>query len=365
MKRILLLFLYIILFNKVYAREEYTEYIFDSYIKEIKEENELTKYEPVLINRFYELVETNITYKEQGTLLKDEHIDTKDYKEKRNYQGYRQYRYTNFFTNSIKIMEDYYVTEIILDNFDTDTSSIREIEINNNKIDFKIEGYEFLTDKNKSYEQRINGETIIISLEKPILISELEITFFMASLNSEDFTFDIIIDDKINERVSFDMMYSESKNCIVNFKNLNELNEILVNNQIYSKTDINKLNIFSYVFYITNFYKHYFLEKNYVVESDLKELEGLIYDENESYMGYKVFKREKIAKKTPQNKNVKYKALGTIEFKEENIILDEKENKLVEIKDKEETKIKPINYSKTLIVILILISIVNILIFIL
>ena len=365
MKKILLLFLCFVLIKNVNAQTKYTEFYFDKYSLQIGEENELIKYESVKINKFYELIETNITYREQSTLNENELIDINDYREQKTYIKNRQYRYINYFVNTIKLEEDIFASKITLENFDSKNSYIREIEIKNNKSAYKIEEYDFLTDSNKDTGNKLNNVNIIINFEEPELINELEILFTVASRNGEDLTFNLNIDDKTINDIHYNMTYSENKNCILNFATTNELENILINNDIYTKDELNFNEKFSYIYYSTKLYKHYYLEKNYIIESDLKTIDGLLFDEEESYMGYKVYKREKLQEKVPQNRNVKYKALGTIMFEEENIELENNEEEIYSLKENVKSDIKKNSHNISLIVILILISIVNILIFIL
>lgn len=279
MKKIILLLLLIISSN-VYAKNIYTDYEFLGYVDEKRENDEFYKYEEVLMNNFYKLVLANEEYLEKSENNKQQYIDENDYKEEWNLSKDRISGKENIGAITLKGEDNYITVSFMISNISKKAAlSIKNLEIYNlnKKILFDAD---LVKDDN-------GKDAIKVTLNNYTYVDNLR--FVIEYDNDNPIEFDLTI---INE--------SGLTRIIRHIKLDNTVEKVTLNTLRYDKYtnflsehDLVGNDMITYYYHNKKMYRHYDLIKDYYIMSELTELEGYIYDENESILKYKVFKREK------------------------------------------------------------------------
>ncbi len=276
----------------VYAAS-YTDYTFEGYTYEERENTDTYKYEKIKLNKFYKLIETDSAYLEKD---KDGIYDACDSTDTKN-----ETVYTRSLPENVKgsafILSKYdgnpFITKILLNSIEHySNQKLQEIDVYNGdtKVDISIPNYDFLTDGLKE-AHNLKSKEIEIVLPYPIRLNDLKTTIYY----DEPFY--------LTHGV-----FDESGNSIT--RNYSSLNTMTDNTTFYS------LNLDEYENFIekysfpngkTNYYytydkilyRYYNVERLYHDTLELDYLDGYVYDEEESIVAYKIYKRELIAEETP------------------------------------------------------------------
>lgn len=259
----------------VYA-QKYTDYEFVGYTEEKKENDEFYKYEQTKLNRFYKLTETNVGYVRIDDPYDQEHMDLNDWKWGDVISTNKNLPYEN---------KTRVVTLRVDDNYLTHRVEIKNLK-NFNRMD-KIEVWA--------------NDVLIKTLSKSEIQTEnFEITFPENTLQDITVTFHYTseVDLEFDLSISSDTSYRPlTKHLTLEHR----YRRFSINALTYKDFDdfITKYSLMSgdetyYFKYNVKIYRVYDLEKIYFKDSEDTEMEGYEYDETESYIAYRIYKREKL-----------------------------------------------------------------------
>lgn len=280
MKKIILL-LALITWVNVSAETKYTDYEFQGYTETKLEDDELTKYEEVTFNKFYEPIEKDIVFLPTKELDGYDFVDLDTIEEQRKYS--KDFLDTPSIEGMIKIksQDNYVFRELYLNNITNYENTIDDIKfyasestlnptitkIDDNNLMLKYFSRQFLVDYT----------TLIIKYH-----TETEYSFNYYPKNTTGLL-------PVNVQVTLNPNLT-----VANISTTNATEFETIKNT-YDLTPIN--DVLYYYTYTETLYKHYNVEKNYFKDSEETELEGFTYDPTESYTMYKIYKREKIEEK--------------------------------------------------------------------
>jgi len=336
MKKIILILALMTWYN-VQAKTLYTDYEFQGYTEEKLEDDELTKYEEVTINRFYELVEREITYNPMTEPGIYDYVDLNDFIISGGYTKKPVENILNLNVLSTKYSNNYKFRTIRI-------SGITNYEENIKKLEF-YENFDFLK---TTITQDEETQDLIITFEKEVQIEDVNI--YVEYQTEEDVSISITpenITDESSDTMEV-MLNKKETTLVMNFVDSSTYEGLIE----YLELDSTTINIPRYYYVIID-YKHYNLEKVYYKDSELETIDGYMYDPEESYIKYKKYTREIISKDDPEDKpedkpeekpkdNPDDKPIEKPENpKEDEDSKDETENKPEQ--DKDNTEVKPTN----------------------
>lgn len=291
MKKLILLLLIVIATN-VNAKEIYTDYEFKEYTPIQQKNDELNKYEPVLINKFYKLEETDYEYLEEDFDGEYEYKDENDFKYETITSNIKSPIFNNENLITIGANYNYMTNPVIFKNIkDFNKIDIKEIEIytDNRLLATEVTGATGVNDKN--FDTPINLTSDTLSIKTKYInywIENIKIVIHYGNQIPINFTLNlkptsglytleksITLDNTLN-KVTINFLQNEKFNDFIKSKNL----------------DV-KDNMANYYSYQKKLYKYYNMKKVYYMESELDKIEGYTFDKDESIKMYKHYQREK------------------------------------------------------------------------
>lgn len=284
MKKIILILALMTWYN-VQAETLYTDYEFQGYTEERLEDDELTKYEEVKINRFYELVEREITYNNMTEPGVYDCVDLNDFIISGGYTKNPVANLLNLNVLTAKYSTNYKFSTIRI-------NGITNYEENIKKLEF-YENFDFL---NTTIFQDEETQDLIITFEKDIQIEDINIYI---EYQIEEDTLVNITPENLTSEPSDTMevtLNKEGATLVMNFTDSSTHKDLID----YNKLDPTTTNIPRYYYVIID-YKHYNIEKVYYIDSELETIDGYLYDPEESYTKYKKYTREIISSSEPEN----------------------------------------------------------------
>lgn len=293
MKKILFMLIFLITIN-VQAKEQYSDYEFIDYVEEAQENDELNKYEPVLLNNFYKLEESDSDYLETDWDAEYEFIDKDDYKTEKffsqlNLSYNRVGKVTaapkyNYLFNTIKITN--------IQNYQS--VDIREIEVyqDDRLINTEIDAFPELKDGDKSTKVNLTNNSISIRLlPYNFYVTSIRIVIYYGNNIPLEFGLSMPPQSGMYEFKNHFIPDNKARSTVIDFKQTDNFNTLLSSNNLKPESTND---IVYYTEYEKRLFKHYNLEKKYYIMSELSSLEGFEYDQDESVKMYKHYKREKI-----------------------------------------------------------------------
>lgn len=279
----------------VEAKVIYTDYTFEGYTYEEKENTDIYKYEKTKLNKFYKKIETDSTYLEsdpEGLYDAKDEDDTKiEYvymphmDDPRAEDGYVILRSTdNSMISKVQLRG---ITEYR-------DVHLKEIEVydGDRQVEVDSPGNEFLFDKDLT-AQALKTSTIDIVLSEPVLANDIKFKIYYE--NGESFYLTYAYFDETDNQ-TFSSYFPTSSNVDnISVRTV----DVTTFEQYVEKLDYNPgKKIFGCGFNRT-LYRYYNIEKEYYKTSEDKFIEGYTYDEEESIIAYKTYKREKLIVEDP------------------------------------------------------------------
>lgn len=301
MKKIILIALLLMSYSNVTAKTEYTDYKLVGYTEEKREDTDLVKYELTQLNKFYREIETNIMYLERDINIGScPYIDETDYRIQKDYDKYRMFENGEYHVVSIKSFDNYKTDVIYIDNFDTgyEENKVFEIEIydKEQKIEYKIDKLEWLNDGIKDKGKFLKGETFKLSLDGEYEIENLKLVIYYNYNMGYESKFDIGFRnnyyDTFRETVKLDAYLDDAKITVIDVIDEDTFDSFMPRYSILTFYDVDIYTQASYYAVQKTLYKHYNLEREYFITTELDYVVGYIYDESESIPVYKILKRE-------------------------------------------------------------------------
>lgn len=309
----------IMISTNVYAKEVYSEYEFIGYTPEAKENDELYKYEKTKMNRFYKLERINEEYLEKDGTHAQEFLDEQDIKWEDNYVQQVGYYDKPEGKITIDSLNDYTISQIKIYNL-KDYAKVNKIEIVQNGALFK------------TIEKENISREFTLSLNDGFHIRDLEIVIYYETTGLIEFRL-LIEDDGGTPKIEKEIRLQTVMNkCTINTLETTDFNAFV------KKT---KFTVYNNMVYYYNLrkpkYKFYDIEKVYYKDSEEREIEGYLFDEEESYEMYKIYKREKIEIEEPPSEHPKEE----VEYPEENKPEEKPEDKPEEQPENPKDEDKP------------------------
>lgn len=283
-----LIFSLAILFSiDVYALPMYTDYEFAGYTEHEQEEDELTKYDLVYLNKFYKLTEVDEEYLE--TSDSHEFKDESDVQIETVYSKQRSEKYLNIPHIKIENQDNYLTRKIMISNIEPiENLKIKEIEVYNleQKMPISIPSYEKLTDGDLIEGVLIDDNEFIISLGTIVYVDNIKVIIYYET--NEEFTLTYTpMNSSGLMRISQQLVLSKEDNLIeISTLKSDKYAEFL------EEKSFDYEPITYYYSYDTKKFRYYNLEKAYYIFSELDYIEGYTYDPLESVAVYRIYKRE-------------------------------------------------------------------------
>lgn len=295
MKMLLILFC-VFTSISVEAKTIYSEYEFTEYSYEKRENDELTKYEPIKLNKFYRNVETESEYLEEDVEQKYEYKRETDYK-------IETVRSNDLLKDSIsereiviKSKDNYLSRKLFLQNFkDYGGLEIKEIKVMEGKKNIieKVIGYPELSDEDINTGVKINKNSLEITLSTGCYVDSIELEIYYKS--DKDIVFEYFPKNSSG-------LLPVKENLILE-KNFDKVTiRTLKKDKFESFMNDNSLDLKDISYHYKTqkkLYKFYNRKREYYATLETTFLNGYTYDPLESIDAYKVYKR-KILKDEPE-----------------------------------------------------------------
>lgn len=233
-----MLFLITLLFFTLLSTNTYAQTFYSDYepvTNFFTKEDELHKIEIVtLYNKFY-VENNNIGYYPETKKIKNSKIDYNNFITKTNYS----LMYDELTTNYETLCENnnYFLNKIEFKNLRKDLK-LNEIILKYNKeiinYNLTISNYNgkidnlFNNDLNDDEVIIKSGSALILMLEEPVMLEDLEIDFFSQERDSEKYYFELVL----NEEKGNTLVFEKNLNIKISFKN--DYIDILNNKKIYT-----------------------------------------------------------------------------------------------------------------------------------
>lgn len=277
MKKILLILaLLMTVCMNVSAETKYTDYVFQGYIEEKLEDDELNRYEATTFNKFYKPYEKDINYFNTLDVLSYDYVDPNDYILKTFIQeGIPNVECRENF--AIWIDTEYKIDRIIIENSSQFTPNLRKISF----YDGEIEVFPSI---------EIDAETDILTYTFDEEIDYSRIRTVINYDKGTKFTFNYAtnrLDGKNPIPAEINITGVSDTTHIFAIEE-EKFTQFLIDNMINFKE------VLRHYEYDIPYYKHYNIGKEYYIDSVEEHIEGYTYDPEESYILYKKYTREKI-----------------------------------------------------------------------
>jgi len=321
MRKIFILFILTLSIN-VYAESIYTDYEYIGYTFEKKDNDELYKYESIVLNRYYKEIETGIEYLEKSDTT-NKKIDEKDYKieEVQSETKPIKYKYNQHIT--IKGEDNYICNKLIIKLLsEYENLKIYEIEVFNQgeKMSVSSSDVPEMIDQDINTFPKLLTDTFTINFKSLAYVDNLTIKIYFEN----------------DSPLSLNYYIHNTSGLLPIIKDLtldNKADSIIINTLKYDKfipfIETNNFeydDIKYYYDYQKLYYKHYTPLKEYYVVSELSDINGYIYDKNESIAAFKIYRREKIDHILETDQNSEKDIIPDIELEKPSSSDDEKEN---------------------------------------
>ena len=297
MKKVFL-FIFLVFFAAtiVDAKIIYSDFELKGVIDKFNDDSDTVKYIPIKYNRFYKIDKISEVY-----ALDEIELDGYPY---RDYDDYiSEYSYSLENSNSIRYSYvngiDATINSITFRDFTSLNNNISEIEIydNDQLVKYSLNNYNWLNDGiYDNYNYSIAGKLNFI-LDNSYEVKNLSIKIYYTDNNVSSSEFwigykninnNIFTERKVkleyNSDVSIDLIKIMDADSYNNY-----LKEINLYDECYSK---NSKQCSMYLVE-KRWIKHYQLGKVYYLDSPLENIDGYMYDNNESYNLYLIFERQK------------------------------------------------------------------------
>lgn len=276
----------------VRAKPIYSDYVFDGYTNQ-KEENELYRYDEVILNKFYKEYEADIEYLPLNNGLDNyTHVDMNDYKESR-YSSYIKNSNLEHTSLSIGSFDTNYQTNTLsmlyINSYGNEIAEI-EVYANERLIEANCSTCDLLFDKDYSKGITFSGERIFINLDSEYYLWDLRIDFIYKTKNDNRVSIQLQVPNVIKNGVSIGTktyyLDVDSEKYSIRFMNKRDIANLLkdeyepglVVHRIYN--------------YLIKNYKHYNIVRDYYEEPlETDSLDGYVFDSSESIKLYKRYAR--------------------------------------------------------------------------
>ncbi len=290
MKKIIMLLAMLTFATKIEAKNVYSDYEFVGYNLEAKENDELHKYERVLMNRFYKLEMDDFAYLEKDDEGKYSHVDKNDFKKEvrysKKYSGNRSEEAITF----IKEPERYLIDKIQLNDIKRYSYfHPKEIEVfyKEKKLAIEVKNYQGLTDGNYDTQVTINEDSLEIVLPNRNDSHFLEVKIYYTSGADIKFNY-TMLNTFDNQTLIYNNVSLLGNNTEVTLKLALEEEYDKMTNEL----SITNSQIANFYRHEVTLYKYYNQKKIYHATLEDKTLNGYTYDIDESYYAYKVYERK-------------------------------------------------------------------------
>lgn len=318
MIKLLLLFCTLFICTDAFAEPQYTEYIFDRYSETIPDTNDLIKYKPITMHKYYHMIETDILYAPKD-FVSDNHVyfDENDYTISSTYYKTRLSEIETTHTVTLKSYENYLTDMIQLSMVNTGWSAnyVYEIDVYDGDMllnyTLNDNNFEWLNDDEiyKGYSMT-NYESFCLVLDKPYKVENLKLKIYYIKQFTTKGTFNLeflpvgFTKNIIDEEIILETTYAGNKITEINIMDEQTFNEFMPAKSLLILYEAPNLSICAYFVNNKYLYKYYNLKKEYYIDSEEKKIDGYVFDETEDYTTYKVYKRELIPEKVPIFKEI-------------------------------------------------------------
>lgn len=290
MKKLLLLLSLFSIAVKVDAKNIYSDYEFIGYSQEEKQDDELHKYERVLMNRFYKLEMTDFEYLEKDTEGKYDYVDKNDFITETRYSKTPLGGQGLVGITLIKEPERRLLDVVELRNMNRyNYFHPKEIEVfyKGNKLEIEVEGYPELSDGDYANSINIKDSELKIHLPNRNDTHFLEVKIYYNA--GADIKFDYALRDTGDTQIPiYNNVTLWGQNTIASIRLAlpDEYDEFI------EKFSLKDTGIIDFYKYDAKLYKYYNQKRQYYASLEDKNLNGYFYDPAESYYVYKVYERK-------------------------------------------------------------------------
>lgn len=290
MKKILLLLSLFSIAVNIDAKNIYSDYEFIGYSQEEKQDDELHKYERVLMNRFYKLETTDFEYLEKDTEGKYDYVDKNDFIIETRYSKKPLGSQGLVGITLIKEPERRLLDVIELRNMNRyNYFHPKEIEVfyKGNKLEIEVEGYPELSDGDYANSINIKDSELKIHLPNRNDTHFLEVKIYYNA--GADIKFDYALKDTGDTQIPIynDVtLWGQNTIASIRLALLDEYDEFI------EKFSLKDTGIIDFYRYDAKLYKYYNQKRQYYASLEDKNLNGYFYDPAESYYVYKVYERK-------------------------------------------------------------------------
>lgn len=280
--KITLLLLLLTICSPVLAQEIYTDYIFIGYTNENRENDDLYKYEPLILHNFYRYSEIGIRYLENSEPIDGDQVDIDDVREEETLSQIKPTEDTPYTTYVLIKGGDNYITkQIVLKNAKSLLETGAKFRVYyGNKL--QTETAEIVTD----------SDDLIFALGRSCAVDglRLEIDYDIEELlkityNPVNISSNLTIDQEIT-------LYPKISSLSITSKIYYNYDKFLEENNLLGDVYI------TYYKYVKKLYKHFYYIKSDYTKSLEESIDGYQYDPEDDMTIYSIYKRERIIQNT-------------------------------------------------------------------